>query len=385
MSGSRRIQPHPFYVYFVPVLLLALSGLFDSLYLSYSHFRVYTDIAYESFCAISRAINCDTVSQSPYAIFLDIPVPVWGVIGYLFLTVLIVFAGLDKSRDKAGWTLLMAIAGAYSLYSIILALISNYLIHSYCIMCIVSYAINFALLFYCWLIRRRFSTDGFWRGLSRDVVFFVSLPRHQVFGAAFGVAVILLVLFFPRYWKMDAVVLNQELPHGLTESGHPWIGAENPVLTIEEYTDYLCFQCRKMHYYLRGLVEAHPDKIRLVHRHFPVDHEFNPIIKDEFHVGSGKMALLAVYAARRGKFWEMNDLLFRLPRGRLSLAVVAEETGLEPRAMAWALQSKGTRAWLRNDILEGMKLGVMGTPSYVIDQQVYLGVIPPQVLDVAIK
>ena len=385
MKGTKRIQPLRFRYYFLPVLLLALTGLVDSIYLAYSHYRVYTDISYKSFCAISKAINCDTVSQSPYAIFLHIPVPVWGVIGYLFLVILILFAGFDRSRDKSGWTLLMVISGAYSVYSIILALISNYLIHSYCIMCIVSYAINFALLFYCWLIRRRFSVERFWRGLWSDFVFFAAIPRHQLVLGVFGTGVILVVLFFPEYWQLEAGHLNTDLPHGMTVDGHPWIGAENPALTIVEYTDYLCFQCRKMHYYLRELVEAHPDKIRLVHRHFPLDNKVNPIAQDSFHVGSGKLALLAIFAAQKGEFWQMNDVLFTIPRGSLPLIEVAERTGLDARELAWALQTQWPKALLANDISDGLQLGLTATPSYVIDGQVYVGVIPPQIIHSVIK
>ena len=72
----------------------------------------------------------------------------------------------------------------------------------------------------------------------------------------------------------------------------------------KEFTDYLCFQCRKMHYYLRDLVARYPDKIRLVHRNYPMDHEFNPMVKEPFHVGAGKMALLAIHAAASGSFLE---------------------------------------------------------------------------------
>ena len=103
------------------------------------------------------------------------------------------------------------------------------------------------------------------------------------------------------------------MPSGVNDEGHPWIGAENPELTIEEFTDYQCFQCKKMHFFLRRLVAQHPDKIRLVHRNYPLDHELNPIVVSQpYHVGSGKMALVANAAGISGKFWEMNDLLFGL-------------------------------------------------------------------------
>jgi len=66
---SKKTIPLPFSVYFWTVTFLAMAGLAVSVYLTVSHYRVYTDISYSSFCAISKAINCDTVSQSSYSIW----------------------------------------------------------------------------------------------------------------------------------------------------------------------------------------------------------------------------------------------------------------------------------------------------------------------------
>ena len=68
-TKSKGIKPLPFGVYLWTVILITMIGLTYSIYLSVSHYRVYTDIGYKSFCAISRAINCDTISQSFYSIF----------------------------------------------------------------------------------------------------------------------------------------------------------------------------------------------------------------------------------------------------------------------------------------------------------------------------
>ena len=88
IKQRKHIQPLPYPVYFWTVFLLAVAGVAVSVYLAISHYRVYTDITYSSFCAISKAFNCDTVSQSVYAILLGVPVPVWGVLGYLFFLAL---------------------------------------------------------------------------------------------------------------------------------------------------------------------------------------------------------------------------------------------------------------------------------------------------------
>ncbi|MFO7665314.1 MAG: vitamin K epoxide reductase family protein, partial [Desulfobacterales bacterium] len=156
ISKRSDIKPFPFPVYSGTIAFLLLAGLADSIYLSLHHYFVYTDIGYESFCAISKAINCDTVSQSPYSVFLDIPVAVWGVAGYLFCLLLLPFAFSADAGKKRMWRIIFAISVAFSVISIIFAIISNLYIRSYCIMCIASYGINFLLLFYSLLIIRRF-------------------------------------------------------------------------------------------------------------------------------------------------------------------------------------------------------------------------------------
>ncbi len=380
MKSSKRIQPRPFSVYFTPVLLLALAGFFDSVYLSVSHYRVHTDISYKSFCAVSRAINCDTVSQSTYAVFLGVPVPIWGVIGYFFLTVLVLFAGSDAGREKRGWTLLMTVSAVFSLYSVILALISNYLIHSYCIMCIVSYIINFALLFLCWLTRRRFSADSFGWGFFRDILFVLGARHRLYILGSIAATVPVLFFWFPVYWDVQAVELRYDIPRGITE-GHPWIGAAAPELTIVEYSDYMCFQCRKMHFYLRELIQAHPDKIRLIHKHFPMDARFNPVVEEQFHGGAGNMSLLAIYALGQGKFWETNDVLFKIAKADFNVKTIARKTGLPAAGLAWALKSKEVRSLLNRDIRRGIKLGITGTPVYVINGQIHESIIPPGLIN----
>jgi protein-disulfide isomerase/uncharacterized membrane protein len=382
---KKEIVPLPFAAYFIPTMLLALGGLADSIYLAISHYRVYTDIGYSSFCAISQSINCDTVSQSPYSILFNVPVPVWGVWGYLVFVLILAKAWSERKKDKDGWALLQSIALGFTLYSVILAFLSTYFIHSYCIMCILSYGINLLLLFYTWLIRRRFKLPSVGPGLRRDLgMLWRSLPMRMGSGGL-AAAALAAVLFFPPYWTLSATMpTTDDVPTGLTADGHPWIGAAEPELEIIEYADYLCFQCRKMHRYLRQLVARYPDRIRLVHRHFPMDHEVNALVKEPFHVGAGKMALLAIYAAEQGRFWALNDALFASAARHqtLDLKRLAEQTGLDLSGMRSALTRRpDLLRKLARDIADGYKLEITGTPAFIIDGQVYLGQIPPALLE----
>ena len=180
----------------------------------------------------------------------------------------------------------------------------------------------------------------------------------------------------------DNRFVKTDIPRGITEDGHPWVGAESPELTIIEFSDYLCFQCKKIHYYLRRIVTQNPTKIRLVHRHFPMDHEVNFIMKDPFHIGSGKMALAAIYSVSKGKFWEMNDLLFELAGNEkeMNLNKLASKTSLDSKGLARAIYSQKMRQKLKIDIWTALKARMIGTPSYLIDGKVYQGQLPPEIL-----
>ncbi len=380
---SKAVNPLPFPVYFWTVTVLAGAGLMDSIYLAISHYRVYTDIAYSSFCAISQSINCDTVSQSPYSILFQVPVPVWGIIGYTFFLLFLPLAWTKAAEKKRIWSLLFLISLIFSIYSVILALIATFEINSFCIMCLASYGVNFMLLFFTWLIRKRFDSAGIIDGLKHDIGF-VSNMKTRCF-ALFGplaFAVVLIVLFFPVYWSFEPPTLSAYMPQGITEDGHPWVGAVNPQLEIVEFTDYQCFQCNKMHFYLRQLMVKYPGKIKLIHRHFPMDHEVNPIVKEPVHWGSGKLAMLTIYAASQNKFWQLSDILFSIARVQpeINIKELAQASGLDSEGLSRAMADPKIQFLLKKDIIDGLKSGVSGTPSFVIDGQVYQGQIPPEIL-----
>ena len=374
----------PFSYYFWPIVVLTVVGLADSVYLSVSHYRVYTDMAYKSFCAISKAINCDTISQSPYSIFFNLPVPVWGIIGYAFLLLCLAGAKRPKNGEIRLWSVVFWVCLAYSVYSIVLALISTYFIGSYCIMCIVSYGVNLALLFYAWIVHRRFSATGLLEDTRQDGLFlWKTRARSVAVVVVFCLAAGSAWYIVPAYWRLQPPRYADSIATGVTDTGHPWIGAKNPVLEITEFADYQCFQCRKMHFFLRQLIAAHPEKVRLIHKHYPMDHHFNPIVKQPFHVGSGKMALLAVYAASKGKFWEMNDLLYGLAGRKASVDVqqLARSVDIDARELGQALKHPNVRYLLQRDIISGNKLAITGTPTYVISNKIYTGHIPPKIFD----
>jgi len=383
MKKPKQIIPYPFPVYFWIIMGIAVAGLMDAVYLFFSHYRVYTDMTYRSFCAITKSINCDTVSQSAYAVMFDLPLPVWGVFGYAFVILLIVLAKSGNDPNKRMWPLIFIISAVFSLHSLILAYISTFIIHSYCLMCILSYCVNFLLMFYSWLIHKRFSREGILTGIKKDLLLLGRKPlRSASWMVVFSLFFIVIWLTFPKYWMFEPPDPSTDISMGFTHDGDPWIGSADPELTIVEFTDYRCFQCRKMHYFLRHIIAKKPDKLRLVHKHFPMDHAFNPLVKSALHVGAGRLALLAIYAANHSKFWEMNDILFNLGKdiNQINMKSLANKCGLNGKGLPGSLMQPAILSKLAADIREGLSNKIEGTPGYFIRGKVYIGQIPPEIL-----
>lgn len=380
---KKKHYPYPVYVW--PVFFLILAGIADTLYLAISHYRNYTDIDYSSFCAISQAINCDTVSQSPWSILLEIPLALWGLAGYLLFFTLTVPALRNTQERRYIWDLLFVIAFIFSLADIYFGYVSAQKIHAYCIMCLLTYAVSFSLLFCTWIIRRRFNKHSLFFGLKNSLrTISKNKPLLSVLVALF-LLFISLHFVLPKYWIFTYPVPSKDVSSGITPEGNPWLGAKKPILTIEEFTDYQCFQCSKMHLMLRLLVNRHPKKLRLVHHHYPMDSEFNYIlVKKPFHEGSGKLAMLAIASEKQGKFWQANDGLYSIARHNIKKFTIqkfAKKLSMDPVHLKKDMYSQDTLKILEKDIRKGLKNKIIGTPSFIVDGKMYAGRLPAGILE----
>ena len=356
-------------------------GLIASIYSASSHYRNYTDINYSSFCAITQAINCDTVSQSPWSILLGIPVAWWGII--FFFSMIISFYYGKKKSSPDYWFILLFILSSACLFSIGLGLISILKIQSLCLVCFSVYIITFLLAITCLRIFKNFrqetSEQSSVSTFRSNFSFFTLLVTFLFFSYTGS------TLFIPKYWEKEFVLDMADTPYGITEDGHPWIGATDPKITITQFSDYLCFQCAKMNFFLRRLVLSAPDKIRLIHRNYPIDQKVNPIISPApFHIGSGQLAKIATLAAFRNNFWRTNDYLYSIARQKqfkISIKDISAATGLESEEIAAALTDPTISELLRRDIWRGMKFGITGTPAFIVDGKMYESALPDEILD----
>jgi protein-disulfide isomerase len=79
------------------------------------------------------------------------------------------------------------------------------------------------------------------------------------------------------------------------------LGALHALVTIVEYGDFECPNCKQATPAVKHLLERFPGRLRVVYRHFPLE---------EVHPHALQAALAAETAAGQGRFWQMHDLLF---------------------------------------------------------------------------
>jgi protein-disulfide isomerase len=79
------------------------------------------------------------------------------------------------------------------------------------------------------------------------------------------------------------------------------LGASNSAVTVVEYGDFECPNCKQAAPVVKHLLARFAGRIRLVYRHFPLE---------EVHPHALRAALAAEAAGAQRKFWQMHDLLF---------------------------------------------------------------------------
>jgi NhaA family Na+:H+ antiporter len=141
--------------------------------------------------------------------------------------------------------------------------------------------------------------------------------------------------------------------------------ATNPVEVVV-YGDYLCPYCRRLRLIIARLRQALGERLAYVFRHFP---------NEKAHPGAGFASRAAEAAGQQGKFWEMHDALYdrEPPLDESHIRELARGLGLDMAQFERDLTSDETRAHVSDDLEEGRRNGVTGTPSFFIDGQRYDG------------
>jgi protein-disulfide isomerase len=171
-------------------------------------------------------------------------------------------------------------------------------------------------------------------------------------------------------------------------SGVSMLGSKNAPLTIVEYTDYQCPFCQRFH------VASFPEikrnyidtgKVRFFSKDLPLD----------FHPNAMRAAQSARCAGEQGKFWELRDVMGQNPDKLDMDHIVGFADGLkmDSKALKACVDSGKYKDAVQTDVLEAMKIGANGTPTFIVgksvengvDGELVVGAMPFQVFEEKLK
>jgi len=155
-------------------------------------------------------------------------------------------------------------------------------------------------------------------------------------------------------------------------------GSPQAPVMIVEFSDFQCPFCRKVQSTLKNLLEKYQGQVSLAYRDFPLR-------------GMHSQAELAAEASRcaleQGKFWEFHDLLFGNPDklNRSGVTGMAQSLDLNAGQFEACLSTGKYTKQIEQDLQDGIRAGVEGTPGIFINGILFSGAQPEAAFEKVIR
>ena len=150
-------------------------------------------------------------------------------------------------------------------------------------------------------------------------------------------------------------------PPTMSVDGKPFRGAPAAPIAIIEYADFECSFCGQfMREVYPQIIENYiqKGKVKYVYRDLPMPN----------HTHAMPAARAARCADEQGKFWEMHESLFANQEAleKRDIANRALALGLDTNRFADCVASEKHADEIRKDALEAQKMGIEGTPTFLL-------------------
>ncbi|QYX30573.1 DsbA family protein [Sphaerospermopsis torques-reginae] len=140
----------------------------------------------------------------------------------------------------------------------------------------------------------------------------------------------------------------------------PTTGSTQLKTVLIEFSDFECPYCAEANKTLKDLLAKYPEKFTLVYKHFPLV---------QIHDQALPAAKAAWAAYQQGKFWQYHDALFTNQKqlGESLYLDIAKNLNLD-LAKFKRDRNLADKA-IQQDLQMAYKLGLSGTPSFIINSQ----------------
>ncbi len=339
-------------------LVLSLFGLFDSLYLLYT----YTSPSRPMVCI---GTGCDAVRASAYSNLWGVPMPVFGVLGYTLLAIVVITESLFSAPlARLARYAFLGMTGFGFLFSLYLEYLQAFVIHAYCAWCVTSCVVMTALFALAIVNLVRAGPDP---EPAAQLTRVRSLFAVCVAGVLVGVPAFYLLARQSQLAPAAPQATPASLMERLVRPGSYEAGNPRAPLTVVEFGDFECPVCGRGEAAAREIRTQYARQIRFVFRQFPLE---------RIHPFAEKAAEASECAGQQGKFWEMIDQIYsrQFDLSIEGLERDAAGLGLDQPRFNQCLISGAMAGRVRQDVEDGRALGVRATPTFFGGQKMIEGV-----------
>lgn len=370
------------------ITLLSVIGFLISLKLTFIYINANFIVnAQPSFCAINEVLDCDAVAKTEYSLFLGVPLSIYGMM-FFAMTLLMNFATRISKHDffatfnvfKNPNSYIFSLSTIAVVISIVLAWISSNIIHKLCILCYVTYLINFLLLA---VSKNGEKTINHFKNSVKDFIDATSTPINSALIVSLAILASLILfnvnqynIFIPSENIKAQKEFNQYKTNNYKVKGNI-LGDKDAKVIIHEYTDLQCPYCGVSNSMLHRLVSEYKN-IRIIHHNFPLDKECNTIMQHDGHKNSCLLAKYTEAAKYQNKLWDFNSIIFENNK-ELTIKkalVLAKSAGIDIAKMVQDSKKERIDEKLQKDIEKALELGIVSTPTYRIGIKIYEGIMP---------
>lgn len=373
----------------ITIASIAVVGIITTIKLAVIYYNAnFNPYALSSFCSVNDFIDCDGIARTPEAQFLGIPLAYWGMFYYAFVFLMLfaqklknmkLFKFMEVFKNPMDY---IASLGLFAFcVSMILLCLSLFDIKKLCVLCAFTYILNLAI----GCVATDFQNGGFIHSVKQSINDFLDAIKIKKYLIAL-ITVLAVAVGFLTYtrvtFKFAPQVKRQmefkEFKHKKNQYAVKGnlLGDENAKTIVYVYSDYQCPIC-PVHNVMVHKLAKEMKNIKIVHKNLPLDTSCNAYLQSPFHQGSCIDAQYVIAAEKQGKLWDMNEILFeKKPQTEDEILKLVENKGFNLEKLQEDANSLETMNQIKDEIDFAYKHGINGTPSTMINNEVYVGVKP---------
>lgn len=178
-------------------------------------------------------------------------------------------------------------------------------------------------------------------------------------------------------WKEDL-----KKPKDVKISGRPVLGPKDAKVKVVAFSDFTCHFCEQASKNVDKLLKEYPEDICLVFKHLPLDEKGPGGVASQYFV--------AIAQQDEGKAWDFYREMFAnreklLAEGEPFIKKTVSEMNIDTKRLQKDLKSKYVQEILKEDEKDAQKLGVEGTPYFLVNDLVVRGALPLELFKGAVE